>query len=253
MRRSCWRSFTWWSASSPCRFARRRRPGRQVHQTARRQPAAKSADRAPNGGRGQCTGRGAGRADADHPGRHRSDGSRTHPRARPEPVGNGHHMHGAEHAGDRPETGWLEWGYDAIVRSHDYPLAAGQRIKLEGLTVDVRSLTPDDRPAEAAFTFDVPLDDPSLLRAGAGGCAFVPFTPPRWARPPTSPQQLRRSETQSEPRTPVRGGGAERLGLGRRPGTRAVFPPAAGSRDCDRHHPAPVGSTEQSPLRHCRG
>ena len=54
----------------------------------------------------------------------------------------------------------------------------GQRVKLTGVTVEVTALTPDNRPAEATFSFDVPLEDPSLRWLFWEDGSFVPFTLP---------------------------------------------------------------------------
>ena len=77
-----------------------------------------------------------------------------------------------------PATGWLDWAYDGIVRSSDFPLATGQRIELAGMTVEILALAEDHRPAKASFTFDVPLDDPTLIWLQWREGGFVPFTPP---------------------------------------------------------------------------
>lgn len=49
---------------------------------------------------------------------------------------------------------------------------------LTGMTVTVTALTTDNRPAEATFQFDVPLESPSLLWLCFRGDGFEPFTPP---------------------------------------------------------------------------
>ena len=41
-----------------------------------------------------------------------------------------------------------------------------------------RALAEDGRPAEAEFTFDVPLEDPSLRWLHWKNLEFLPFTPP---------------------------------------------------------------------------
>jgi hypothetical protein len=46
------------------------------------------------------------------------------------------------------------------------------------MTVEVTALTDDNRPAEAAFRFSVPLEDASLHWLCYRGKAFEPFTPP---------------------------------------------------------------------------
>jgi hypothetical protein len=46
------------------------------------------------------------------------------------------------------------------------------------MTAEVIAMTGDGRPAEAAFRFDVPLEDPSLEWLCYRGGRFEPFTPP---------------------------------------------------------------------------
>lgn len=78
----------------------------------------------------------------------------------------------------RPEYGYYAWVGDQIFRSPKHPMLLGQRVELTGMTVEITELTPDGRPYEAAFTFDVPLEDPSLRWLQFKDGAFVPFTPP---------------------------------------------------------------------------
>ena len=46
------------------------------------------------------------------------------------------------------------------------------------MTVKITKTTSDNRPYEAAFIFDVPLEDTSLRWLQFKDGAFVPFTPP---------------------------------------------------------------------------
>ena len=46
------------------------------------------------------------------------------------------------------------------------------------MTVEITALTEDDRPAEATFRFDRPLEDPSLCWLCYRENGFEPFTPP---------------------------------------------------------------------------
>jgi len=78
----------------------------------------------------------------------------------------------------RPRGGYLSQIPDRIVRSRAHPMSLGQTVDLTGLTIRVTCLTKDGRPAEVAFRFDVPLDDPSLLWLHWADGRFEPFTPP---------------------------------------------------------------------------
>ncbi|MEK7793668.1 MAG: hypothetical protein AAB353_04020 [Candidatus Hydrogenedentota bacterium] len=51
----------------------------------------------------------------------------------------------------------------SLFRDADHPLAAGQRIELTGMTVEVLALSEEGWPARVAYHFDKPLEDPSLL------------------------------------------------------------------------------------------
>ena len=78
----------------------------------------------------------------------------------------------------RPRHGYLGLMYDRLYRNEDYPMHLGQRVELTGMTVEVKALTDDGRPAEALFHFDRPLEDPSMLWLKWEDGRFVPFTPP---------------------------------------------------------------------------
>jgi len=52
--------------------------------------------------------------------------------------------------------------YLSDVRSREYPLCAGDRIALPRMQVEVLEVDHRGFPVEAAFEFDVPLEDPSL-------------------------------------------------------------------------------------------
>jgi hypothetical protein len=79
----------------------------------------------------------------------------------------------------RPEKGFLDNEWLRMVRGASRPFRAGDEVVLSDLRVRVRDVTADGRPAEADFTFGVPLEDRSLLwtRVRAGG-ALVPWSPP---------------------------------------------------------------------------
>jgi hypothetical protein len=78
----------------------------------------------------------------------------------------------------RPEKGYLDWVADRLFRGTQHPLALGEKVELTGMTVEITALTEDGRPAEAAFQFSVPLEDPSLLWLCYRGKTFEPFRPP---------------------------------------------------------------------------
>jgi hypothetical protein len=78
----------------------------------------------------------------------------------------------------KPEDGFLFWNYDHFVRSPTLLMPAGHEVALAGMTVTVAALTEDGRPAEADFTFDVPLEDPALIWLQWREGSFVPFQPP---------------------------------------------------------------------------
>jgi hypothetical protein len=77
----------------------------------------------------------------------------------------------------RPDRGFSRLASEQMLRSPRRPLGLGV-VRLSGVTVEVTSLTSDGRPAEALFTFDRALEDPSLswLRWGAAG--FEAWSPP---------------------------------------------------------------------------
>lgn len=62
------------------------------------------------------------------------------------------------------------------------PLVPGYTVRMERMTVEVREVTPDGRPREAAFHFDAPLEDPSFRWMAYQDGAVKPFTPPRIGR-----------------------------------------------------------------------
>jgi hypothetical protein len=77
------------------------------------------------------------------------------------------------------ERGFLDAAQLRIVRGLSRPFHAGDVVVLSDLSVRVRKVTPDGRPAEVDFTFHVPLEDESLLwlRVMAGG-ELSPWSPP---------------------------------------------------------------------------
>lgn len=78
----------------------------------------------------------------------------------------------------RPERGYLNLFFDRLFRNERQPLSLGQKITLSGMTVEVTELTADNRPAAAAFHFDTPLEDHSLLWLYWTEGRFRPWSPP---------------------------------------------------------------------------
>jgi hypothetical protein len=78
----------------------------------------------------------------------------------------------------RPERGYLDWAPDKLFRGERRPFRLGQRVDLTGVTVEVTALTADGRPAEAAFRFAPPLEDPTLVWLSFRDGEFAPFSPP---------------------------------------------------------------------------
>jgi hypothetical protein len=65
-----------------------------------------------------------------------------------------------------------------MFRDKKHAFRVGDRVELTGMAVEIRKLTGDGRPAEAAFTFAVALEDPSLRWLQYKDGSFVPFIPP---------------------------------------------------------------------------
>jgi hypothetical protein len=78
----------------------------------------------------------------------------------------------------RPGRGYLAWFFDQLGRGPQFPMSVGEWVELTGMTAEVLSLTDDKRPADVAFHFTVPLEDPSLRWLQWKDGAFVAFTPP---------------------------------------------------------------------------
>ncbi len=78
----------------------------------------------------------------------------------------------------RPRFGYYAWVFDALFHDPTQRFRIGQRVELAGMTVEVRQITPDGRPLEAAFVFPVPLEDPSLYWLQYTDSGFEAFAPP---------------------------------------------------------------------------
>jgi hypothetical protein len=88
----------------------------------------------------------------------------------------------------RPERGFLDNDTLRMVRGLSRPFHVGDEVLLSDMRVRVREVTADGRPAEADFTFRVPLEDTSLLwtRLHAGG-SLAPWSPPAVGQSQTLP------------------------------------------------------------------
>src|SRR5438445_5361962 len=77
-----------------------------------------------------------------------------------------------------PSDGYLRYFEDTNVRSHQIPFAVGDRVELGDLTITIRRVNDDDRPAEVEYRFLVPLEDPTLRWMVWQGGAYQRFVPP---------------------------------------------------------------------------
>jgi len=78
----------------------------------------------------------------------------------------------------RPRGGYLVTVLDRLFRDDQDPFSVGEKITLTGMTVEVTELTDEGRPAEAAFTFSVGLEDVSLRWLQYKEGKYIPFSPP---------------------------------------------------------------------------
>lgn len=76
------------------------------------------------------------------------------------------------------DGGYIGWTFERLFRDERQRMALGEQVVLTGMTATVTDLTPDGRPAEAAFRFGVALEDLSLRWLVWRNGEFVPFTPP---------------------------------------------------------------------------
>ncbi len=77
-----------------------------------------------------------------------------------------------------PRGGYLVTILDRLFRDDQDPFSVGEKIKLTDMTVEVIELTDNGRPAKAAFTFSVDLEDESLRWLQYKEGEYVPFNPP---------------------------------------------------------------------------
>ncbi|MCP4612538.1 MAG: hypothetical protein GY845_27890 [Planctomycetes bacterium] len=78
----------------------------------------------------------------------------------------------------RPAYGFYAYVLDGLFRNKKNPFSVGDRVELTGMTIEIREITNDGQPIEAAFIFSAALEDPSLRWLQHKDGAFVPFTPP---------------------------------------------------------------------------
>lgn len=83
---------------------------------------------------------------------------------------------GADTLEEHVEGGWFSRFADRLFRNS--PLRPGDTIRLEAMSAQVRSLTPEGRPAAVQFTFPTSIDDPSLLFLSWGRHGFERAIPP---------------------------------------------------------------------------
>jgi hypothetical protein len=77
-----------------------------------------------------------------------------------------------------PDRGFIIQALDRLYRGSSHPMQVGQRIELSDMTVEVLSLTRDQRPWRVRFTFMHPLKDPSLCFYRWEYDRFTPFELP---------------------------------------------------------------------------
>lgn len=78
----------------------------------------------------------------------------------------------------RPAEGFLKSEGERMMRSLSRPFHTGDEVALSDVRVRVSEVTADGRPAQADFSFNVPLEDPSLLWMQWQDGALSPYSPP---------------------------------------------------------------------------
>jgi hypothetical protein len=76
-----------------------------------------------------------------------------------------------------PEGGFLRNEIDQMLRTPRRPFAAGERIELTGLTIEIERVE-GGRPVTVLARFDRPLDDPKLVWRRWDVRTYVPYQPP---------------------------------------------------------------------------
>jgi hypothetical protein len=77
-----------------------------------------------------------------------------------------------------PKNGFFEHITEALPRSKRYALTPGTKVDIAGLTITMAGNEIEGRPSAAVFTFDVPLDDPSLVWLRWSHTGYAPFEVP---------------------------------------------------------------------------
>jgi hypothetical protein len=77
------------------------------------------------------------------------------------------------------QGGILGTPFMELYRDRRIPMTPGQRVELEGLSIEVLAVTRDGRASRARFRFDAPLDAPSFRFYAWQHGRFERFTPPR--------------------------------------------------------------------------
>lgn len=88
--------------------------------------------------------------------------------------------------------GWFAWSYDHLLRGPEHGFSPGDVVALTGMTATVVEVNAAGRPTVVDFTFDTPLDDPSLQWLQWRDGRFIPFTLPALGEavqlPPAQPK-----------------------------------------------------------------
>lgn len=77
-----------------------------------------------------------------------------------------------------PPEGYLAHEPDRMLRSDVTGFPVGSKVEVAGMSVTITRLTPDGRPAEALFRFDIPLEDPSFVWLHWTRKGYAPWVPP---------------------------------------------------------------------------
>ena len=71
--------------------------------------------------------------------------------------------------------GWITSPFDDVFRGPDVRMSPGDTIRLEGMRVEIVRTTPDGRPAEAIFLFNLPLESGQFYWMKWEDGGYVPF------------------------------------------------------------------------------
>lgn len=78
----------------------------------------------------------------------------------------------------RPEGGFLSNAMQLMLRNEERAFGLGERVQLEGASIEVTELTPDARPLAIVVRFDRSLRDPSLVWVQWQDRGYSPFALP---------------------------------------------------------------------------